>query len=1638
MANIEENIEFNVKTNLDAITKKLDAFNKKLLNFKTPVTVKISKIEVDEKKLKADIKKALSSATASAFEIKFKLNKESISSLRSEIKTALNQEFKIKIGLEDLKKDLKEVTDQIRTINQASRNAGGPRRSSSKGVGVNYFPIPGTPEEIEVPVTIDPRTGLPATLQSVTVRNNQARLREQQRLSRLNFSAQRFLDREKGKSADKTIKHTQEIADLQLQSREEESNNKIKIANTSQVKLLEASLAKRKALTTKEFGQLQTLDSERQKKLADPFRLPGSFTAVGSLDGKIVKQSVIDAKARKEAAEAGEILRKQERAEEEGRRNQSGINRQLGFALLFGGPLTLAGASLGAALTGKESGALLGSQVTQFASGLASGPLGAAKEFIGSSKESALDLQKSIVGISAIGQSNLDVTNAAGDKLPFGQAIKAQQRRAQDIQLAARAKLFPLGIGGSTEATFVQGVTGALSSRGFGNATPQQIGEISRLLGGAISAQRPQLLDNPNLLLRDVNDLLSGGTLARRTVLSQLSGVKQAIPELENAKSAEDQVRILTKYLSEFADVAVGLDTPSTNLNKLSGALESLKAQTGTSYLDALSPAIKVFTDTLKDPEVIKATTSIGKSLGELTGKFTVFAADLAKSSSSVVNNFKGISLGDVATGAGVAGAVGLGVNSVIPQLAKYLPIILTSIGKFLAGPGGLAILAGTTAFGVTTNFLNADDNERSQHIDELDEKTQAEIKRVQSRNDQFVPNKRSRLTGKLTALGLDKEFDTFTTERGLKPNLPGFTEEGLRQLNPEDSDNPAALQEFKAQQLQAARLKDVEKKTFISSPFGDLAKLKAENEALSGGGIFEELKKAADLNQKKLDDLRGNIVSDNTDFRSASEGLSGDLSPAINSPIHKGVLTKQLENNSITYISKKSELDELEENKKKGAAYLGISGIAINDRKIDFKKDELANLDKEKSEIKKKLDNISLSSVDAITSIPDEGLEAIKTQQKLTIEGEKQLADFRTKETERIVAIAASADKLLSTILTSISQKTFIGKQLALDLSTSQGASNIKSLQKTIKDNADTLATDDLLKKKDKNLGIDKDDKSKLDNAQETAKFELRKARNEQNDREDAQRRKIQDQLDARIPQIDTFTQGGKQALLDDKKRKNVLEIQTIQGEISKTQEGLGPLKDIGAIADISDKLQKKFEALGQELVKQSEITREQANLDRNKLLLERDLEDSQKKRSSLLNGEIDRRTALNASLEQAKEALQEFRDQASLRKLGAQQGSVGLAQQFKQLTGNDAINLPTEVAGLLGNPDELKKSQGDYIQAQIDAATRASDAAPGKEKSEEQKLKDNIMASSNALDSLHSTVQKDTEALEEHIKALREAAGVLGDHNLTPYPGATPYENLDPETKKKIDKDTEKLDAAKGKLAAKVATIKPLVDYSIDGQPVKPDSTIPGIPDVGSGGVRSRLMSQDSKGGEYSGDSEGYGFDYGGEETTPSMGADTKRLDEAMANLHHSTNRLFHQAKGADIASLDEYIPGYKINGEKVLNGLYKGGDEENPKNITGYKINGTPIKNLLTSSADSSPSGTEVGDFDGKGFNAGGEKSNSFEEFKKGLDDSAKIPDKATEKEDANTVLLKEILGELKKGPENHQKAMSLALTQSFGIG
>jgi hypothetical protein len=312
---------------------------------------------------------------------------------------------------------------------------------------------------------------------------------------------------------------------------------------------------------------------------------------------------------------------------------------QVAFGGVFGGTPGLAAAGLGAALGGAP-GALLASTVQQAVGALIDPVIKGIREHEAEFRAAGEAYSRSILGIASVLQANSTVLRgsvAAGSQNISSQ-IKFQEGRAVQIQQAARSKLLPLGIGGQTEATFVQGIVSALASRGI-NANAGQVSKIAESIGGAIQAQRPQLLENTGLLLRDLQDYLGGGPQAKKVVVGQLAGLRNASTAIQNARSGDDIVNAL-RPAAAFADAVKNSDSFAALSRKEEGAKDLLNTLGGEEYLKELKPALSDFVKFLQSDEAKSASKTLGAALGSLASITLRFGTVMETVGVAITNDF--------------------------------------------------------------------------------------------------------------------------------------------------------------------------------------------------------------------------------------------------------------------------------------------------------------------------------------------------------------------------------------------------------------------------------------------------------------------------------------------------------------------------------------------------------------------------------------------------------------------------------------------------------------------------------------------------------------------------------------------------------------------------------------------------------------------------------------------------------------------------------------------------------------------------------------------------------------------------------------------------------------------------------------
>lgn len=300
---------------------------------------------------------------------------------------------------------------------------------------------------------------------------------------------------------------------------------------------------------------------------------------------------------------------------------------ELGFAGLFGGLSGLAGGAIGGSIGG-AGGIFLGSAITQAVVHKAQEIFSSLAEKLKIAANAGLEFQRSIVAIAAVLGANTITRDAkTGQVLSPVEQLRANTKKATDIQLAARAQLLPIGISGEKEANLVRAVVAGASERGIilsakGTAT------IAKRLGGTIQAINPQLLENSNQLIRDVEDLLAGSPQAGRTTL----GVSIR-PEVQKIRTAtnEEELIVATKRLEEFYNAIRNSEQASVALQKITGALSNLATVSGDALLKTLTPGFNALAEAINNPQFQQALTQTAVGLGNLFALVIDFAAKISK-----------------------------------------------------------------------------------------------------------------------------------------------------------------------------------------------------------------------------------------------------------------------------------------------------------------------------------------------------------------------------------------------------------------------------------------------------------------------------------------------------------------------------------------------------------------------------------------------------------------------------------------------------------------------------------------------------------------------------------------------------------------------------------------------------------------------------------------------------------------------------------------------------------------------------------------------------------------------------------------------------------------------------------------------
>ena len=457
--------------------------------------------------------------------------------------------------------------------------------------------------------------------------------------------------------------------------------------------------------------------------------------------------------------------------------------RELGFAALFGGnagrefglpgeALSTLGAVSGAAIGGSiaPGGALIGTVVAERTIESLFRVIASLTEKFKEAVEAGLQFEESIVGISSVLQATSVASGAGGGELSVGSQLGVQTQRARDIQQLARKRLLPLGIGGRSEGALVSGIITGFAQQGV-QLTPEQAATLAERIGGAVQAQRPDLLNNINRLRLEIEDSISNP--GRITALTPV--LRAFAPNLARATSGEEAVK-LTQGLSAFPGALTeNTESAVIALRKFNAEIENFKVIFGSELLQTITPGIQALGNVLKDEAIQDNLKTLARELGVV---FNVVAKGLANLLNSLKGLFKFFGGGAQATGtlAGASGGAAIGgLGGALGGLALGGPL-----GALAGGVGG-SLFSGALGglFGFTTGnavqpfISNIAENDRLSRAAKVRQRRNAKIRptaqssielfnRVGSLDaltlaESFIPqlNKDQRLNANIDAAGL-------------------------------------------------------------------------------------------------------------------------------------------------------------------------------------------------------------------------------------------------------------------------------------------------------------------------------------------------------------------------------------------------------------------------------------------------------------------------------------------------------------------------------------------------------------------------------------------------------------------------------------------------------------------------------------------------------------------------------------------------------------------------------------------------------------------------------------------------------------------------------------------------------------------
>jgi hypothetical protein len=924
---------------------------------------------------------------------------------------------------------------------------------------------------------------------------------------------------------------------------------------------------------------------------------------------------------------------------------------QLAFAQIYGGtPSVLAGAVLGSTpLLG--GGVALGAKVAQGVGALIEPILHAFTEVRGQFEEAGKAYERSILGIASVLQSTTQVFDRFGNALRPGQIadqLSFQTLQAKKIQGAARAELRELGVGGSQEALIVQSLVAGLAQRGItGNA--KQIAGIARNLTGAVLAQNPTFFENTTIATRDLLELAGGSPNASRLLLSQY--IRPALGGIKQATSAEGFLQATNK-LSPFADALQNSDSIVTVFKKIEGALDSLRSAGGVEFFETAKKGYSEFLKVLKDPEVERATKTIGAAMGSVTGASVKFTAGLTSLGARIVNILDplGRLLGvlgqfpatatavvaaitaltiaekERAAAAALASRASILSGAANPLIRPGAPGFFNGLGRGLSGVASIALGPGAIPIalaGAGLAFLTEQQNQKAADQEAKNARLEEQAQSLRAVNSQ-ITNK-ARLGSILTRAGLKEEVDKAQTEGQFAPEIQL---QAIRRANslygksPEQAGDIAALNSIAPGLLE---------KAFERSTVG------IDKGSISGQREIERLKRE-ELIPAERKALEQRILSDKLKAEEDRKNL-----PSINDEREtKRKEIEALEGKKLSLSSEYSKFGERISERDRGIKgdidLLGPGSESVREKQI-ANQVALGQAKKELADIDEKLkDNAS-----TLTAADNDRLQA-----------ERELAKLKVDEAE---SIQKEIDLL---------EKSASFKRSAFKENTPTGALELKKA--VLPDVQAQIA-------------------KLLSSGREEDFFRAQHKRFEEFDLQGLDRTSDNSFFGAKKAGIDAFTLPGEQSALALDKQRNLLEDARLRDQLATQDTALKANPQDKTAAQLREGIIKD---LGGLFVERQNIARREPQLDLEGRQLQTQL-------SNTLSEEIAKRTTLNLQLQAGDIALKQFRDNLDQRFGSKEKQFAGALKEYEAAGGV----ISPALKNIIDNPEFNKKLAGQNVNA-------------------------------------------------------------------------------------------------------------------------------------------------------------------------------------------------------------------------------------------------------------------------------------------------------------------------------------------------